>query len=88
MDSRFCARRRLDAVHPDRGGLLAIPCDCGRAANSSPVIDTTFLLLALVLGWPAVLALVSLFGRNSPLVASRQQNDEAATRIERGRGAS
>jgi hypothetical protein len=48
----------------------------------------TFFLLALLLSWPVVLALVSIFGSNSPLVSSRQRDDEAVTRIEPGRGAS
>jgi hypothetical protein len=48
----------------------------------------TFFLLALILSWPVVLALVSTFGSNSPLVSGRQRDDEAVTRIERGRRAS
>lgn len=49
----------------------------------------TFFLLALTLSWPVVLALVSLLGRNSPLVAtSRQRDDGGVTPIERGRRAS
>jgi hypothetical protein len=38
MDSGLGARPRLDAAHPDHGGLLAIPCDSGRQFGDETII--------------------------------------------------
>jgi hypothetical protein len=89
----------LATINVGGGLLLAVACAVvflwllpsilvALRADTEGFRPWTFFLLALVLSWPVVLALVSLFGRNSPLVASRQRDDEAVTRMERGRGVS